>query len=223
LRFKGSVALKQSKNLGSRSDSFVGRPPFVTSDKNKNIFYLVLVAPGEGKEIANGLKLNNRLIFQTTALGFMMIASGITGLGASSIPAALPETIEIRETLPSENKKASVVKKSITVEEYVRSYFSDIPVMVEVAKCESRFRQHDGNGEVLHGEKNNSDRGVMQINEDYHNENSEKLGYDILTLEGNTSYARYLFEKYGLKPWLSSSKCWRKTAAYSEYKELASK
>ena len=64
----------------------------------------------------------------------------------------------------------------------------------------------------------------MQINEYYHNQNSDKLGYDILTLEGNTAYARYLFEKYGVKPWISSAKCWNKTVAYSEYKiELAMK
>jgi hypothetical protein len=174
----------------------------------------------KGKEILDGLKLNHRLIFQTTALGFLMIASSMTGFGASSIPKVLPETIEIKETLPSENKKVST-ERSMTVEEYVRNYFSDIPVMIEIAKCESRFRQHDADGEVLHGEKNSSDRGVMQINEDFHNENSEKLGYDILTLEGNTSYARYLFEKYGLKPWVSSAKCWGKTAAYSEFIELA--
>jgi hypothetical protein len=150
-----------------------------------------------------------------------MIASSITGFGASSIPAALPEKIEIKETLPSENKKVSI-ERSMTVEEYVRNYFSDIPVMIEIAKCESRFRQHNIDGEVLRGEQNSSDRGVMQINEDFHNENSNKLGYDILTIEGNTAYARYLFEKYGVKPWVSSSRCWGKTVAYSEYnKELA--
>lgn len=158
-----------------------------------------------------------------------MLASNITGVGVSSIPAALPEMINTKETLPVENppspsadgysvasKKVSTEKR-ITVEEYVRNYFSDIPVMIEIAKCESHFRQHDINNDVLRGEQNNLDRGVMQINELYHNENSEKLGFDILTLEGNTAYARYLFEKYGVKPWVSSSKCWGKTVAYSEY------
>lgn len=150
-----------------------------------------------------------------------MITSSIAGFGASSIPAVLPEEIiEIKETIPTENKKISVGKR-MTVEEYVRSYFSDIPVMVEIAKCESRFRQYNSNGNVLRGEKNNLDRGVMQINEYYHNEDSERLGYDILTIEGNTAYARYLFEKYGVKPWKSSAKCWGKTAAYSEFIELA--
>ncbi len=150
-----------------------------------------------------------------------MIASNMSGLGGgASIPNVLPEIIEVRETIPSQNKKIEV-KKSMTVEEYVRNYFSDIPVMIEIARCESRFRQHDMNGDVLRGEENSLDRGVMQINEYYHNENSDKLGYDILTLEGNTAYARALFDKYGVKPWKSSSKCWGRTTAYSEFIELA--
>jgi len=172
--------------------------------------------------VVGRLKLNNRLIFQTTALGLLMIASNMTGFGgASFVPNILPpEIVEVKETLPNESKK-ELAKKSITVEEYVRNYFSDIPVMVEIARCESRFRQHNKDGEVLRGEVNNLDRGVMQINEYYHNADSDKLGYNILTLEGNTAYARHLFEKKGVGPWKSSIQCWGKTVAYSEYKELA--
>lgn len=172
------------------------------------------------------LKLNNRLIFQTTVLGFVMIASNIAGLGvAGNIPQVLPETniqniasVKVNRT-EEENKKN--IERSITVEEYIRNYFSDIPIMVEIARCESRFRQHDHKGDILRGEVNNLDRGVMQINEYYHIDDSAKLGYDILTIEGNTAYARHLFEKYGVKPWSSSAPCWSKTTAYSEYKELA--
>lgn len=156
----------------------------------------------------------------------MMLTSNMTGIGAPSVPAVLPEVIEIRETLPNQDKKIEIKrseKRSITVEGYIKNYFSDIPVMVEIARCESRFRQHDENGEILRGEKNSLDRGVMQINEYFHNENSEKLGYDILTLEGNAGYARYLFEKYGVKPWESSIKCWGRSTAYSEYQGLAIK
>jgi len=150
----------------------------------------------------------------------MMLVSGMTSLGAPPVPMALSEIIKVKETLPSENKKVST-EESITAEEYVKNYFSDIPIMVEIAKCESRFRQLGENGDVLRGERNTFDRGVMQINEFFHNENSEKLGYDIMTIEGNTAYARYLFEKYGLRPWKSSAKCWGKTVAYSEFIALA--
>ncbi|MEK7634853.1 MAG: hypothetical protein AAB446_00230 [Patescibacteria group bacterium] len=153
-----------------------------------------------------------------------MLASSVTGFnGASFAPYVTAEAMEAGETSPIENKKVSndSIEKSMNIEKYVRNYFSDIPVMIEIAKCESHFRQKDKDGDVLRGEVNNLDRGVMQINEYYHNENSEKLGFDILTLEGNTAYARYLFDKYGVKPWQSSSKCWGRTVAYSEYKELA--
>lgn len=152
-----------------------------------------------------------------------MIASNMAGITGSMAQTVSPEIaipkVEAKEVL----LKESVEDEKKSVEEYVRNYFSDIPIMIEVARCESRFRQHDKHGNVLRGEENELDRGVMQINEYYHNEDSEKLGYDILTLEGNTAYARYLFEKYGIKPWKSSSRCWSKTSAYSEYKSLAAK
>jgi hypothetical protein len=167
-----------------------------------------------------------------------MVASTVGSLSTLSAPQIIPPAAKPEAAAPlfkaepqSEDAvidTAKIVKteKKMTVEEYVRNYFSDIPVMIEIAKCESRFRQYDKGGDVLRGEKNLLDRGVMQINEYFHNEDSEKLGYDILTLEGNTAYARYLFEKYGVKPWVSSSACWGKTVAYSKYKnslELAMK
>ena len=89
--------------------------------------------------------------------------------------------------------------------------------MIEVSRCESRFRQYDKDGSVLRGEQNNADVGVMQINQFYHDTDSDKLGYDIMTIEGNTAYARHLFEKKGLSPWSSSSPCWKKTVAYEKY------
>lgn len=152
-----------------------------------------------------------------------MMASGITGFGSSQIPAPIQgEVMEIREVLPKSNKK-EITTKTITVEEYIRNYFSDIPVLVEVARCESQFRQHDKYGNILRGVVNNLDLGVMQINEYYHEHDSDKLGYDISTIEGNTAYARHLYEKSGLKPWKSSSPCWSKTTAYTEHQALAMK
>lgn len=152
-----------------------------------------------------------------------MIASNVTGFGVNQVPAPIQgEVMEIKEVLPKSNKK-EFINKTITVEEYVRNYFSDIPVLVEVARCESQFRQHDKYGNILRGVENNLDVGVMQINEYYHSRDSNKLGYDINTIEGNTAYARYLYEKSGLKPWNSSFRCWSKSTAYANYKELAMK
>ena len=156
-----------------------------------------------------------------------MIASNLGG-GVEASPVTVPLNLKTENTItqvaPSQKKESQEkIENLMTVEEYVRGYFSDIPVMIEIAKCESRFRQYDKNGEVLRGAVNSLDRGVMQINEYYHGESAEKLGYDLLTIEGNTAYARYIYEKYGVKPWVSSSPCWGKTAAYSEYKDLAAK
>lgn len=94
------------------------------------------------------------------------------------------------------------------VYDYVRSYFRDIPALIEVARCESSFRQFDDNGNVMRGKAVAADVGVMQINEIYHLEASRNLGIDIYTLKGNTEYARYLYEHQGLRPWGASSKCW---------------
>ena len=97
-----------------------------------------------------------------------------------------------------------------TTEEYVRSYFVDVPVMADIAYCESRFRHVDRNGSLYRGKINHSDVGVMQVNEYYHLATAVKLGYDIYTLRGNLSYAEWLYYKEGTVPWLSSSSCWKK-------------
>lgn len=100
------------------------------------------------------------------------------------------------------------------LEEYVKDFFADEPLLVEIAKCESTMTHITPAGTVIRGRVNQSDIGLMQINEAYHLQRATSLGLDIHTLEGNVAYARYLFEKEGVSPWLSSSKCWSKTDAY---------
>lgn len=105
------------------------------------------------------------------------------------------------------------------VKKFVEDYFSDIPIMTKIAYCESRNRQYDSTGAVLKGEKTPLDRGVMQINLYYHEETAKKMGLDLHNIDDNVAYARYLYEKQGVKPWMSSSKCWSGTS----YSELAKK
>ncbi|MCC7004928.1 hypothetical protein IT397_03360 [Candidatus Nomurabacteria bacterium] len=120
--------------------------------------------------------------------------------------------------IKEENKlKSSITLTATSTEEQVREYFKDKPILVEIAKCESQFRQTDTNGEVLRGQINNQDVGVMQINEKYHLKTSQDKNIDIYTLEGNLAYARELYEKSGSDPWKSSSKCW------SKYQEISKK
>jgi hypothetical protein len=110
----------------------------------------------------------------------------------------------------SQKNATSKAAASSTVEAYVRSYFAETPALAEVARCESRFRQFGKDGNVLRGIVVNDDLGVMQINNYFHGKTAEKLGLDLHTLEGNLAYAKYLYEKQGLKPWSASAPCWDK-------------
>ncbi len=99
------------------------------------------------------------------------------------------------------------------VERFIKDYFSDIPIMAKIAKCESRNRHFDKNGQVLRGEVTPLDRGVMQVNLHYHQETAVKMGLDLHNIDDNVAYARYLYEKSGAKPWMSSSACWSKPSS----------
>ncbi|MCX6701975.1 MAG: hypothetical protein NTX96_02145 [Candidatus Zambryskibacteria bacterium] len=135
-----------------------------------------------------------------------MVISSITGVTSPITVTEAPkvETGAVKEISRKE------VENMMGTEEYIRQYFSDIPIMVQIAKCESTFRQLDSDGDVHRGEVNKADVGVMQINEFYHLDQSVKKDYDIYTIEGNTAYARDLYERQGTKPWNSSKACWGK-------------
>ncbi|MSU56026.1 MAG: hypothetical protein EXS51_01820 [Candidatus Taylorbacteria bacterium] len=108
-------------------------------------------------------------------------------------------------------KQYVLVDQPLTLEEYVREYFKDTPIMAEIAKCESHFRHLGANGKVLRGELTAEDTGVMQINEFYHEDTAKTLGIDLHTLDGNLAYAKWLYKKEGTTPWYSSAKCWQKS------------
>lgn len=155
----------------------------------------------------------------------------VSGMVASDTPSYIrqdsnrPETIVATSTeaalKKSQTVETSTEVKKVTkvpsnnlnngVETRVREYFADIPLMAEVSRCESRFRQFDTDGSVFRGKINDRDVGVMQINEYYHLERAKKLGFDLYSLEGNMAYARLLYKEQGAQPWVSSSPCWKKT------------
>lgn len=124
---------------------------------------------------------------------------------------AKSQTVEIASS--SQKTASSTIPTNAGIEAKVRAYFSDIPVMAEVSRCESHFRQYDKSGETIRGRVNAKDVGVMQINERYHLKRAQKLGYDLYTVEGNLAYGRLLYEEQGTQPWSASSPCWGKTAA----------
>ncbi len=107
------------------------------------------------------------------------------------------------ETVPRREEAAVV-----DTEAAVRDYFSDIPIMVQVARCESTFRHTLADGSVLRGHVDKRDTGVMQINTYYHGKTADTLGLDLEDLYDNMEYARYLYEKQGVQPWSASQPCW---------------
>ena len=130
----------------------------------------------------------------------------LTASIALAVSAFLTSSLESTDTL-----RIQPFSPAQTVEEYVRDYFADEPVMIAIAKCESQFRQTDKNGKLLKN-ANSSAIGVFQIMSSLHATGAEKnLGIDITTIEGNSAYARYLFENSGTKPWNASKACWGKT------------
>lgn len=136
-----------------------------------------------------------------------MVMSSVMGITSPVTVSQAPQPVE--QNLVKEISKEEVAIMMST-EQYVRKYFSDVPIMIQIAKCESGFRQLDDDGDIHRGVANNEDVGVMQINEHYHLDESQKANYDIYTIEGNTAFARALYEKLGTQPWNSSKACWGK-------------
>jgi hypothetical protein len=140
----------------------------------------------------------------------MASVSGVTPGVPSQIPKVENSVTESSVVKQYDNDEIS---KIMSTENYVRQYFKDAPIMVQIAKCESHFRQLDSDGEIHRGRANPADVGVMQINEFYHLDTAQKKSMDIYTIEGNTAYARDLYEREGTAPWNSSKACWGKYLA----------
>ncbi|MEK7155945.1 MAG: peptidoglycan-binding domain-containing protein [Patescibacteria group bacterium] len=97
---------------------------------------------------------------------------------------------------------------NVDVESVVRAYFGETPVMVDIARCESKFRQYTDSGNPLYGGYQGKMVGIFQVYEDIHAAYAKGLGMDIYTTDGNMAYARLLYEREGTKPWISSFPCW---------------
>ncbi len=131
----------------------------------------------------------------------------------SAVPVPVTDTaygnIATNETYIAEER----LKDAGSTEEVVRTYFSDIPVMIQVARCESHFRHTLEDGTVLKGRVDSADTGVMQINLRYHQAAAKQLDLDLYDLYDNLAYARSLYEKQGTQPWSASAPCWEPTIA----------
>lgn len=116
-------------------------------------------------------------------------------------------------SIESENHFADQERGKVDTEDAVRSYFSDIPVLVQIARCESHFRHVLPDGSVLKGMVDPADTGVMQINTRYHGETADTLGLDLTDMYDNMAYARDLYERQGTQPWSASAPCWDSSIA----------
>lgn len=163
-------------------------------------------------EIRDSSKLNMIEIITTS----LFVLSSIYGGTTNNIDVSKSTTTAPSVSVRTEGTNVRIPTQQ-ELENKAKEYFKKEPVLVEVARCESSFRHLDEKGEILRGKVNKGDLGLMQINEYYHNDKAVELGLDLKTLEGNMAYAKYLYDKQGLKPWKASSKCWSANLAKIEY------
>lgn len=83
------------------------------------------------------------------------------------------------------------------------------PILIDIAHCESGWRQFNEDGSVL--ESSTTDYGYFQINSS-HIKQASNLGYDIMTTDGNIAYALYLYKEHGTNDWSASKGCWSKSS-----------
>ncbi len=102
---------------------------------------------------------------------------------------------------------------ALNTEKIVRSYFRDLPVMVQIARCESTFQHTLADGTILKGRVDPADTGVMQINKRYHEKTATAMNLNLDDIYHNMAYARYLYETQGTQPWSASAPCWSPTLA----------
>ena len=103
-----------------------------------------------------------------------------------------------QETINIESEITEIVVKPI-----------EIPLILQrIAIAESGGKQFNSDGTVIMGIINPHDIGKYQINELYWGEKAKELGYDIYTLEGNTSMALWIYQNYGTAPWNWSKSKW---------------
>lgn len=159
----------------------------------------------------DGLPTKLRLILQLIISSMMLVS--VINPSISMEPAS--QQTEAKEGLKSETATTTVKAIDIStatssedIMKLTKEYFKKTPMLAEIAKCESHYRQFSLNGQVLRGVVNSADVGVMQINEKYHLARSKKLGIDIHTLEGNLKYGALLFKEQGGQPWSASRPCW---------------
>jgi hypothetical protein len=141
------------------------------------------------------------------ALRFVVVCI-VFGMAPMYVHANATTTIDVDTGIAPILPTMSTIHTNDGLEQAVRTYFADIPVMIDIARCESQFRQYNPDGSVLHGGLGNDMIGLYQLYASIHATDALAMGDDINTPEGNMKYARYLYNDQGTDPWLSSRSCW---------------
>ncbi len=115
---------------------------------------------------------------------------------ASYTPAQAAESV-------ASTTASTTVLTPTEIEAKVRTAFADTPVMIEIAKCESKFRQFTDAGNVFYGGAGGGMVGIFQFYESIHKTAAAALGYDLATVDGNIAYAKHLYKEQGVTPWQS--------------------
>lgn len=131
----------------------------------------------------------------------------------TSIQTVFPTEIAYGHIEEISTVKVAEESPLLNTELIVRSYFKDIPIMVQIARCESGFRHTLADGNVLRGIVDNDDTGVMQINRRYHERAAVAMSLDLNDIYHNMAYARHLYEREGTRPWNASAPCWNRHVA----------
>jgi hypothetical protein len=142
-------------------------------------------------------KFNQKIAQSLVVCGMLFVGQ------ATMVEAAATSSEPINTIVATSSATSTPVHDAVAVEKQVRDYFADIPVMIEIARCESKFRQFTDAGNVLRGGSGGGMVGIFQFFESIHAETALGLGFDLLTIEGNLGYARHLYTSEGTTPWVS--------------------
>ncbi|MEK7609582.1 MAG: hypothetical protein AAB470_00480 [Patescibacteria group bacterium] len=150
-------------------------------------------------------------MFELTT-GVIFLVSSLYGSGQSDNHIkTINANKESEQATTTQIRSLETTNSTSTMKSYLHQEYAEMPILVEIARCESEFRQFDKNGKVVRGLANPADVGLMQINEFYHADTARNMGLDIHTVEGNVAFAKYLYGKYGSSPWSASASCWSKS------------
>ena len=135
-----------------------------------------------------------------------------------SVPSVPPRNISIKaiETMFAVSPSSPEVDP-----EYVKRlalvYFADIPVMIAICECESKFEHYRPDGTLnvnrmvtKKGKRVSSASGACQITYlSHYNAWAESEETNITTIEGNFAFARKMYKESGTSPWIESkASCW---------------